>query len=108
MSGISNELREFLQGWLAWVEDGAPDSRDFNRCQGLCIQPCLRDCDLIAELDELLIKTRGTNLFPFNRDNIDYWEGVDQATHHLNEDRINWVREVLRHSSPSSSVGRRQ
>lgn len=41
MSGISNELREFLKGWLKWVEDGAPDSRDFNRRHGLCVQPSL-------------------------------------------------------------------
>lgn len=95
MSGISNELREFLQGWLKWVEDGAPESFDFKRYHGLCIQPCLRDCELVAELDELLIETMGTNLFPFNHDNTDYWEATDKWTHHLNEDRINWVKEIL-------------
>ena len=99
MSGISNELREFLKGWLAWVEDGAPESPDFKRCHGLCIQPSLRDCELVAELDELLIKTRGTHLFPFNSDNTHYWEATAKGTHHLNEGRINWVKEMLNGSS---------
>ena len=103
MSGISNELREFLQGWLLWVEQGAPSSRAFTREGGLCIQPCLG----LEELDELkgiLWKEFGDYQYPFQlagvgatpvEQSVSYSEAVVQATHHLNEDRINWVREVL-------------
>jgi len=99
---ISNELRDYLQSWLDWVEDGAPHEKPYSRVLGLC-----NNVENYSKVD--LFSTKGitkTDLnielcsmfndatYPFGTANYSY--RAFAAIQHLDEERIAWVKEQLK------------
>lgn len=92
---MTDELKRWLKEYLHWVKQGAPPHPDFRRDHGLCIQPSMRDAELVAELKWLLIRTCGTDLYPFDDHVTCYWNAVENKSQHLNERRIEWVERMV-------------
>lgn len=96
---MTPDFRNFLQSYLDWVEKGAPDGAPFLGEYGLCYNTELYDdlhnTNVKFEIDEILEREFGENaLFPFNQGKmIRYYD--DAGSHHLNEERINWIKEKL-------------
>jgi hypothetical protein len=111
MKTISKALRGFLQDWLQWVDDGAPEPAkdeklwNYTRGHGLCYglskyfrrigMPLVRADRVESEL-RALFKADGLDEdHPFNKTIDDYYAAGDRGLHHLNLLRVNWVRQKL-------------
>lgn len=92
---MTPELKEFLEDYLKWVEAGAPQLKPFDRELGLCTNAedygYLAFSALRSELDKDFPNNKST---PFNYSLDDYCS--ERGEMHLNEKRLNWVREKLR------------
>ena len=89
---MSPELLKYFSDWLTWAENGAPHEQPFSRKRGLCSNVPI---DVDFELGALLEREfdAGTT-YPFGgeaRYNADSFAG----THHLQPDRLAWVRAKL-------------
>lgn len=91
----SAELTAFYKAYLAWVENGAPtDHAIFKRKYGLCSN-FIDWADSETSIDELAdqFEADGLNfLHPFNDSPEDYNRDTVSESHHLNEQRIAWVK----------------
>lgn len=90
---MSPLLRAFLSDWLAWAEAGAPDDDRLARHWGLCgnaIKNGVR-----RHLERLLETDFPDNAsFPFGGSTV-YHRDAYRREHHLNEERLAWVRAKL-------------
>lgn len=92
----SELLTQFYQAYLAWVEDGAPIiNPNFKRRYGLCANVCdwAPACNLVDEMTDQFEAAELNLLYPFNDYGADYKQDSKSRTHHLNEKRIQWVRD---------------
>lgn len=91
---ISPELREALQAYLDWVNEGAPDFEPFHRADGLCFNICNEySMDVAYELGELFITMGLDEDYPFGE--WDYQQNCRTRTHHIHTQRIEWIKTVL-------------
>lgn len=105
---MSKELREFLQAWLDWATNGAPDMKPFYRCIGLCgnVIEHFRDVrdgttiqvyavsDRVEEELKRLFKEQGLDKdYPFGQ--ARYCAACSNGTQHRSTVRKNWVRKQL-------------
>jgi hypothetical protein len=93
---MSEELKQFLSDYLAWVDAGAPPSKPFERGYGLCSNTFYFDGDWEAVDNELsaLFKADGLDrVYPFGKEA--YEEASVNDTHHLYQPRIDWIKSKL-------------
>lgn len=101
---MSDELKKFLQEWLAWAEAGGvmqDDHRDlFSNYSGLCgnawgyrVVKGIEE-ELEEEVKIVLHATGFSGYYPFGGRKLFYQE-VDNGITHLNQERLNWVRRQL-------------
>lgn len=110
---MSEYLKDFLQSYLDWVILGAPETEmdnqnNFNRAYGLCdnlndylwnvqeTKECLtrREIwELRDDFEELFIEDGLNSSYPFGED--DFHIESELRTHHMNPNRINWIRKQL-------------
>lgn len=88
-TGISPELRAFLQDWIDWVDRGAPDDQPYAREYGLCYNSVAYPGNrLWAQLDYIF----GGRHMPFGGD---YYYRTLTGTQHECPNRLAWVRATL-------------
>lgn len=88
------QLKQFLEEWLAWAEEGIePSFPTYPGC-GLCWHAL--DADCYFELLDLLRDQFDNSGSPFNTSLDDYWAEPDKR---LNPRRLAWVRETLKELS---------
>ena len=83
-------LQAFYKAYAAWLDAGAPDLQPFDRRHGLCgaIQVYgMKRWHIKRQLAEAGLDT----IYPFGGEYAFETE-YDNATAHLNPDRIEWVR----------------
>lgn len=105
---MSKELREFLQAWLDWSTNGAPDMKPFCRCIGLCGNVIehfrnVRSDSTIAvysvsgrveeELKRLFKEQGLDHDYPFGQ--ARYCVAGSKGTMHRSTIRKNWIRKQL-------------
>lgn len=108
MAKQSARLTQFYQDWNQWREDGADESSlIFSRMESLCL--VIWDwMDLTQNMDhhekEALAKEMENQFVdaglhwnhPFTDGDSDAWqEQYDNSTMHLNERRIQWVKDHM-------------
>jgi hypothetical protein len=89
---MSEELKQFLSDYLAWVEAGAPPSKPFERGYGLCSNTYHWDGDwthLGGELDTLFAEDGLDEDYPFGE--AAYAAAIEADTQHLHQPRIDWI-----------------
>jgi hypothetical protein len=96
-------LYNFLDHWLAWAEGDAEHLQPYSRRTGLCdnFWEYARNCKLSTwescSADRLLqdafVESGLDSCYPFGED--DFYERVDQANQHEDEERLTWVRNYL-------------
>lgn len=102
---MSDELRKFLQEWLAWADAGGVMDDEhvnlFSNYSGLCDNAWrysfikgIKAGSLEYEVKAALYTTRFSGDYPFGGRKLFYQES-DNGTTHLNEARLNWVRRQL-------------
>ena len=99
----SEGLTKFYNAYLAWLEAGA-ETDQFTRRDGLCINIIdYFDCEKPPELDEIHNQFREAGLcaiLPFNKESngdVSYYGEIYDASAHLNQKRIDWVKEHATH-----------
>jgi len=90
---ISDKLKAYLQDWLDWVERGAPDWKPYYRVSGLRNNTVFYDVSLHDQLHSELMQMFNGKPYPFGFK--EYYERSNNATQHLDPNRIAWVREQL-------------
>lgn len=98
----SEKLTQFYREYLKWVESGAPtDHHCFERKYGLCAN-LASSCESIAVsgtlLEELITQFEDaglTSAYPFDADIHAYKVNMEKLIHHLNPNRIQWVRDHI-------------
>lgn len=101
---MSEQLREFLTAWLAWVYLGAPQYRPFDRRDGLCASAqdwcrangrSKRDGVMLRhEVKNQLQRTGLDPYYPFGEQ--EYFHGVLLDNNHEDPKRLAWVRDQLK------------
>lgn len=102
----SSLLSDFYRDYLAWVDSGAPEHPVFDRNSGLCLQLDMYvsyvDIEVYAnDFESQLVEAGLCEAFPFNGgykygDTTalkDYTNECRSHACHLNEARIQWVRD---------------
>jgi hypothetical protein len=100
----SKALTEFYRAWLHWQTDGAKlDDPVFCRKFGLCahlhkwcvfVGIDIDDCtDLDLEMSDQFAEKQLNRTYPFNRNGPGFRLAFQEGTQHLNEARIQWVRD---------------
>jgi hypothetical protein len=102
---MSPQLYGFYLGYLAWINDGAPEHDVFTRHNGLCdnyrdyFRSLYRDRDASGDLSEMVqsFRNAGLNrLYPFNFGSpYAFSEECNKGYAHLNPQRIAWVRKKV-------------
>jgi hypothetical protein len=95
---ISPLMREFLQSWLDWVENGAPEWAPYSREEGLCHNAYvfLHRAKRLTEWNVLDTEFRTlfrNRVFPFGARN--YFMHQGRATQHSDPLRLAFVRKFL-------------
>lgn len=111
---MNKHLKEFLQLYLDWAILGAPETEEenphnLNRSFGLCCNlngyiwmmttveqsGVTRDeaCIIEDELGALFTDDDLDEIYPFGED--EFHNGCEHRTHHMNHNRINWIRKQL-------------
>ena len=80
-------ILDFLESYLKWAEDGAPQYKPFDRAFGLCMNA------RIYSIDYYLMAGHFSTDTPFNVSTDHYYSEV--GTHHLNPKRIQWVKDKI-------------
>lgn len=92
---MSPRMRKFLTEWLEWVKEGAPtDHPHFKRASGLCYNLghyYNNRFDLDEELEALL---PSPTMYPFGGHAV-YQHEWFHRTAYQNQQRLDWVREIL-------------
>lgn len=87
------QFKEFLQDWLSWVNMGAPEGEPYIRNIGLC-----------GSYEFFYIELLNPHLGISKTDVFKYMQGLFGTADpfgavykncHLNDERINWVKEYL-------------
>lgn len=94
---MSDLLREFLQAWLDWADEGAAQCAPFYREYGLCLNVHAYQGYNYTLLRELHALFRAEGLdkdYPFGSYG-EYDELSDRYEQHLYEPRLAWVRNKL-------------
>lgn len=91
---MTNQMREFLSDWLHWAESGAPAHPAFTRHNGLCDAAYKTHGYAFDTVLKRLFCEDGLDpVYPFGE--RDFWIDHEDATQHLNADRLAWVRSKL-------------
>lgn len=85
-------LKDFYQTYAAWLDAGAPDGKPFYRHLGLCAAATNYGPGIRWEVKKQFIAAGMDPLYPFGGEYAFETE-YDNATAHLNPERIEWVRE---------------
>ncbi|HET8729509.1 MAG TPA: hypothetical protein VFM34_00150 [Moraxellaceae bacterium] len=94
-TGISPELRAFLQDWIDWVDRGAPDWEPYHRRFGLCSNAAYfgsRRGILVSALQVEIGKLFAHRATPFGSG---YTYRAVAKTQHECPNRLAWVRATL-------------
>ncbi len=102
---MTEELKKFLQTYLAWTEGEETEGYEFNKEWALCESAENNGDGIEDEMRDLFVKEGLNSLFPFNkpddnsaegrpwyRSSEEFQEEFRKGTHHLNEKRMAWVR----------------
>jgi hypothetical protein len=106
----SELLTQFYQAYAGWLDAGAPEGIIFSRQRGLCWSAVewisatgkTGTDALLEEMDHQFVAAGLDPTFPFNNGSVQQF-GREKVTNskHLNEQRIQWVRE---HAATSTTV----
>lgn len=83
-------ILSFLESYLKWVEDGAPQDKPFNRAFGLCTNAAIYGIDFYIMAGHFHIDA------PFNSGTDEYNHDSRLGNHHLNLFRIQWVKDKIK------------
>lgn len=98
---MSPELKEFYKSYQEWLDDGAPQALPYLRETGLCGNmeiyaraEKINEHDIFMEMVEQFLEANLSRCTPFNNGSMDsYWDERAAGAMHLNEERIQWVRD---------------
>lgn len=91
-------LNQYLKSYLAWATSEEPDDT-YSKQSGLCYNLCgfipdIQSQNLLeAELKYRLIESDLNQAYPFGE--YSYYLDTLEATHHKNENRLNWIRKEI-------------
>ena len=83
-------ILSFLEAYLKWIEEGAPQYKPFDRTFGLCSSAAIYGIDYYQMAGHF--KTD----HPFNPSIYEYTNESNKGTHHLNPKRIQWVKDKIK------------
>lgn len=82
---IQDDLQEAINEIYLWVKDGCPAHSCLDTCVGICSNVSWISCYESGEVNELLF---GEDEYPFNNENLKYFEEDNKFTNHK---RLAWL-----------------
>lgn len=92
-------LLGFYKAYSDWIDAGAPQGKPFSRKVGLCSNLLNMYGDNGIILREMGVEFEDENLeaaTPFDQDYEEYIKTCDNSACHLNEKRVQWVKNKLK------------
>ncbi|UVD31661.1 hypothetical protein Pondi_00020 [Escherichia phage Pondi] len=88
-------LQQFYNAYAAWLDAGAPHKQPFYRDAGLChnLGKFGGDRDAYIEMGRQFEAAGLDYKYPFNDGEGDYLVKSYESHHHINPERIKWVKD---------------